>query len=242
MNPHEPSWQSDAEPRVRRARDAYRRAGPSADQLEAMLARLEVHTFDPATAAPSPRPTLPALRLVKVGVLLGALGGAALLARNPAEHAPEPVAAPSAVTVGALPAVPVPEAEPAPDPSVDTAPSGARDTPTAAPESPKQRGHGRARSGAPRDTVQAADPLAELALLTRARRISLAQPARALALLEQHRAQYPHGTLAEERELLAVEALLREGREAEARTRAGAFRAEHPRSLHVRRLDALFIR
>ncbi|MEM9457970.1 MAG: hypothetical protein AAGF11_27575 [Myxococcota bacterium] len=69
----------------------------------------------------------------------------------------------------------------------------------------------------------------EVALMSRARRaLGRGQPARALKLLEQHRTQFPRGTLARERELSRVTALCELGREADARAAATKFLAQHP--------------
>jgi hypothetical protein len=64
-------------------------------------------------------------------------------------------------------------------------------------------------------------------------------PAAALALLERHRQTYPRGALVEEREVLAVEALLRLGRRARAESRAQAFLERFPSSAYRRRLGEL---
>jgi hypothetical protein len=85
-------------------------------------------------------------------------------------------------------------------------------------------------------------PRAELELLQRARRVVQAAPQRALELAEQHRATFPSGTFAEERELLAIEALLELAKPAEAEARARRFTAQFPRSVHAQRLSTLLTR
>jgi hypothetical protein len=57
------------------------------------------------------------------------------------------------------------------------------------------------------------------------------EPERALAHLGLHQARYPHGFLSEERDAMAVQALVKLGRFDEARARAGAFRQRTPDSL-----------
>jgi len=52
----------------------------------------------------------------------------------------------------------------------------------------------------------------------------------ALATAERHRAEFPNGRLAEEREALAIRALSVLGRSAEARERAATFHATYPNS------------
>lgn len=49
--------------------------------------------------------------------------------------------------------------------------------------------------------------------------------------LEEHRRRFPQGALAEEREALAIQALVLEGRAEEARRRAEQFRVRYPQSV-----------
>ncbi|MFO0761930.1 MAG: hypothetical protein U0359_36155, partial [Byssovorax sp.] len=60
----------------------------------------------------------------------------------------------------------------------------------------------------------------------------------ALALLDEMRRKFPQGTLAQERETLAVEALTRSGRTDEAKARAASFKDAYPESPHGVRVDA----
>jgi hypothetical protein len=60
----------------------------------------------------------------------------------------------------------------------------------------------------------------------------------ALAQLEQIRARFPGGGLAQEREALAIEALHRSGRRADASARANAFLATYPSSPLAERVQA----
>ena len=64
----------------------------------------------------------------------------------------------------------------------------------------------------------------------------------ALAITRAHSQAYPHGALAQEREMIAIEAQLKSGDEAAARARAAAFRRSYPGSSHLERLDALLAR
>ncbi len=56
-------------------------------------------------------------------------------------------------------------------------------------------------------------------------------PEHALSLLDAHRAQFPRGLLSEERDALSIQALVKAGRNEEARARARAFREHTPDSL-----------
>jgi outer membrane protein assembly factor BamD (BamD/ComL family) len=62
-------------------------------------------------------------------------------------------------------------------------------------------------------------------------------PARALALTEQHRREYPNGGFSQEREVIAITALARLGRTSEARSRADRFRSAHPTSPYIERVN-----
>jgi len=57
--------------------------------------------------------------------------------------------------------------------------------------------------------------------------------ARALKILDECRRRFPAGVLAQERERLAIEALVKNGRAAEASARAAEFLRKHPGSPHA---------
>lgn len=105
------------------------------------------------------------------------------------------------------------------------------DSPSQPPTRPRPKS-GDARADAPAATPQ--DTLAaELALLEAAH---TSDPRSALAALEQHLAEFPHGELADERELLRVQTLCRLDRLDEARDLATAFLQQHPNSALRKRL------
>jgi hypothetical protein len=78
----------------------------------------------------------------------------------------------------------------------------------------------------------------EVELLGRARDSLASNPAEALALTRQSATQFPGGALAQEREVLAIEALRRLGRLDEARARRDRFLSAYPGSVHRQRLEA----
>ncbi|AGP35604.1 hypothetical protein [Sorangium cellulosum] len=126
---------------------------------------------------------------------------------------------------GGLPAAaPPPAPEPAPAPAAEPAPA-----PVARREAPRN-----ARPAAPAPDAIAAvdnDDLVRESNLVDQSRAALAQdPAAALAALARHEADFPRGRLAEEREFIAIRALMRLGRADEARARAAAFVARYPSS------------
>ena len=81
--------------------------------------------------------------------------------------------------------------------------------------------------------------LHETALIDAARETLAAEPARALALLEQHRREAPDGQLSPEREFLSVAALCRLGRIEEASQRAAELDRRRPVSAYAARARAL---
>jgi hypothetical protein len=95
----------------------------------------------------------------------------------------------------------------------------------------------------PVDASPAGAPLAantavvtEVELLKQARSALRGDPLQAFALSERCRAQYPNGAFAQEREYIAISALVRLGRTDEARSRASLFRMHYPNSAYLPRL------
>jgi hypothetical protein len=64
-------------------------------------------------------------------------------------------------------------------------------------------------------------------------------PALTLTRCDDHRRRFPSGALAQEREVLAIDALLRIGRAAEANARARQFAKSYPTSSHLSRIATL---
>jgi hypothetical protein len=156
--------------------------------------------------------------LVTGGVYLATRGGPPAPAPPPATQAHEPVKAPAEPSpVTAPPA-------PATAPSVEDAPAKPSATATAGPT--------RTETGGARSSVVPEDQLLE-----RARRALASDPNRALALTREHARTYPNGVLAQEREVIAIEALKRLGRSSEADSRRGTFEERYPQSAHRRNLE-----
>ena len=76
----------------------------------------------------------------------------------------------------------------------------------------------------------------ELRLIGAAQSALPTDPARSLTLVQEHERRFPDGQLAQEREVVAVSALWKSGRQDEARRRAERFASEHPRSTYVHRM------
>ncbi len=77
----------------------------------------------------------------------------------------------------------------------------------------------------------------EIALLARARRALRREPARTLALVEEHQARFPNGQFVEEREVLAIDALIALSHHSRAEVRAAQFYARFPNSVHRRHVE-----
>jgi hypothetical protein len=127
-----------------------------------------------------------------------------------------------------------------PPPASPSAPSAAHAATPAAPapflparphESPEPAGE---RVPSPDDSLAR-----EVAMLERARALLETSPAEALAALDVHAATFPAGRLAMERELLAVDALSRAGRVADARRRGEVLLASAHGSIYEERVKTM---
>ncbi len=101
--------------------------------------------------------------------------------------------------------------------------------------------HRRAHPGAvvvpPNPTPTKLDPQAELAILNRAQDALAQAPRRALTLVGEHGRDFPQGVFAQEREVIAIEALLKLQRTNEATARGEAFLSAFPTSTHAPRVQ-----
>ncbi len=88
----------------------------------------------------------------------------------------------------------------------------------------------------PASTIAPADPEGEVKLLASAQDALRSDPARALALCNEHARKYPGGNVAQEREVIAIEALMKMGNRPAAKARADRFNAAYPGSSHARRI------
>jgi hypothetical protein len=135
------------------------------------------------------------------------------------EEPPTPMAAASVVPRA------LPQKEIAPAPSIGREPAVLAETPPA-----------------PLDGSSAAastDRESEAHLLARAQDALGTSPARTLALTNEHAARFPSGGLGQERELLAIQALVQLGRKDEARARATRFIGTFPTSAHRHHIETL---
>lgn len=219
------------------ARELLRAAAPIRPMTSAELARTAARVAPLETAAGAAAgagATMPAwIKGIFLAAGIGAGGAGLYAALGEAPNAAAPIAPPPVLTDLPLEGLlsraggRVPAGSPAAEAPVAEAP---RPAPSAlrreAPRSP--------RPAAPAPEAAAAadgDDLVRESNLVDASRAALAQdPEAALAALERHQAEFPKGRLAEEREFIAIRALVRLGRADEARARAAAFFARYPSS------------
>jgi len=86
---------------------------------------------------------------------------------------------------------------------------------------------------------QASNQPSDVELLQQARALLGTSPAEALTLAREHAARFPSSAFAQEREMIAITALVRLGRHQEAQARAEHFRRTYPTSAHLRQLEKL---
>lgn len=129
--------------------------------------------------------------------------------------------------------------------SAEPAPRAASPTPSSAPTAITAAAGASPdlAAGSPQGTFAAEPPTVDsetdIQLLHRAQDALGGAPSRALDLVSRHAARFPGSALGQEREVLAIDALVRLGRVSEARARAAAFAARFPTSAHLPRLEAL---
>ncbi|MFO0639801.1 MAG: hypothetical protein U0183_11365 [Polyangiaceae bacterium] len=176
--------------------------------------------------------------LAALAFVVGAGTGAVFeRSRRPEPIAPQPTVSASP-SPSAPPVLTVAPSAPEPLPSATTAPSlplvaTARGTTSVAPP---------VATEAPAATQDArdADLAAERALVDRARSaLARGDTGASLEAVAAHEARFPRGRLTEERELVAIQALVRRGESGAAKARADRFRKAHPKSVFVPAVDRL---
>jgi len=224
--------------------------GISADAVERIAAETSARIVGPqgggtpsGSAAPGPG-SLGSMTAGKVAIgaaaLVIAVGGIWLASssggKSVAEQSPVTAVSP------APPAVPQPlaavEGSAAPiasqSPSAAPAPAESVSAPAAIP----RVGAGTAaaassgRAPATADSAGLASLMEEHRILRSARQALESDLQRALALTQEHARRFPGGTLAQEREVIAIDALARLGRAKDAKDRAKGFREQYPDSPH----------
>lgn len=239
----EPRRLPDDDPDIGEALRTLRRDSPPSSLDASVLAAIARESDASERTASGGEPLAPIRAASAVGiaaVLALALATFLAVASN---ATPSPVPGPSGAAASPTPLEGSTAAEPRSTQALpEAATSPAHDARAAAASAAQQVGEARlspdAPSAPPRDEPAIAHP-SEAELILDARRALSTSPARARARLALHRRLYPDGVLAEEREALSVEALLREGDVEAARRALERIRARDPGSAHVARLDRL---
>jgi hypothetical protein len=164
---------------------------------------------------------------IVLGVAVGAAGHAAYVAAAAPSAAPASALPVTSATPVGSPVVGPPKPAWTAVPTVSSAPT----TGTVPTATPRGEASGAERG---RDTSLAA----ERAIIDMARTaVARGQGEPALAAVDRHEREFPHGRLAEEREWLAIQALVLTGARDAAKQRAARFRDGFPRSLMLPALD-----
>lgn len=219
--------------------EAERSATPAAAALERVWSRVVGGVVPPTGGGPgagragagsgSGWLASNAVSVAAATFVVGAVVGASL-------HAVLQAPAPERVVYVERPAAPIAMAPPPPASSLapETPPPSPTALPTASLSVPSAHASARAAPSSSGSSLQA-----ERALLDDARSaLGSHDAAAALTLLADHDRRFPRGQLGEEREALAIQALVMLGRNDEARARAAHFRATSPNSLFLPAVDA----
>ena len=129
------------------------------------------------------------------------------------------------------PARPLTTPAPAPEHAVAPGPE-----PTPALAEPHAADEAAAQHGRQRRPKAGASGLREAELLQKAQALLSEDPSQALALTREHERRFQRGALAQEREVIAIEALKRLGREQAASDRAAEFERRYSGSVHQSRV------
>jgi hypothetical protein len=250
---------------LRRMIAAGRSEVPDAVRMEALASRLGFGAVAPLAGIGSTKPVAAIGGTVKTGVaatlgaatkigavailVLGTAGG--VVVANRGSSAPVVVASPARAVRPSSLRTPLDgkNAEPSSDPSLQAPWQPVLDTavPDPATDAPASNDHAAPAIATPHPTPgaahqnAAAGPVAdtEVSLLDEAQAALRTDPQRALDLTAREASRFPAGSLTQEREVIAIEALARLGRIDDARARARQFFQTFPRSAHRLRIAAL---
>lgn len=210
---------------------------PPPEALARLWKTLRAHESWRPRAAPRPRrgPMAAVALTFALGAAAGVLGSSGVfLALQATQVDPRPAASSPSAPPRLAPAAPPPRSSAAPA----EAPSGVAALP------PPRAARDMAASPeisvpAPSVSAPGAGSGEELTLVARAQSALANSPALALSLASEHEERFAQGVLVQERELVAIDALLRLGRRSEAEGRALRFHRQFPGSVHGRRIDVL---
>ncbi len=172
---------------------------------------------------PPARPT-PWLGVAAAAIATVALVGVTLSTKDPVKNEP-PVGANAPAQTEKRPSSPVPDPEPPPSAAVPV---------EALPSVEIHKAPAPALAAPRCDDVMLVDAADT--------ELRAGNPARALAIAREHEQRCPAGALVQERERIAIEALVQLGRIDQARVRTRAFEERFPSSPHVRRVRQILER
>ena len=248
MTMHDPprllARDSAIEPGLRTLLEAGRDELPSAAQLERIALRLGADLVAPGLEPPVHVAT--SWSSVVLVLAATAVGVTAIAWWAPSPWPTRPVKTPAPLQ---LERSALPESESA-LPSADAPPpakqadAGAGDAVPESTRTPHESKSARPQPAAGRDaargpsTAQRSNPLDELLILDEAQHALQSDPERALAHAQRHRRLFPDGQYAQEREVIAIDALLELQRFAPAHRRARAFLHLFPKSSYRPRVSS----
>ena len=212
------------------------RAALADDPGPELLARLAVQVDAAVVDGRAPRLADAPSGAGSTAAWLAALGIAAavavLVALTFVDGKPQPASRAVPSPISSPPPTATPATSPAPQPQA-RAESEVIAEPAVARPRPRQQ---KASPIEPPGAVRSAD---ELELLRRAQHALAGDAQGALRFVQEHERAYPDGVLEQERELLAIAALLSLHEQASALHRAQEFRRTFPHSIHLRRLERM---
>jgi hypothetical protein len=180
--------------------------------------------------------TVASVKVIAAVLAVGALGTAGLLSMRAPSAAPTP-APPHSASAEVAPSAPPAPVQAVPLPSAESLHAPQASRPASEVVAPEPARVARAANIAPTGSKRRSHENApvEAQLLTEAHGALASDASRALRLADEHRARFPRGALAAERELLAVRALERLDQNEQARKRIARARRELPSSAPVQR-------
>ena len=219
---------SGAPPELRALFEAGARDLPSKGELASLSAKLGPLLGPSVGASGAAASGGSGVGLGKLAAIAAAIVGGAVLVSSLNREVPENVPD----------ARPLPGAEQAAKPAEPPAatPPASESTTAPAVESPSATPSAVERP-APR-IERRSNAEIEADLLERARAALGSNPSHAFALTSEHKLRFPGGALAQEREVIAIDALRRLGKNEQAALRADQFAKNYPSSAHRYKLDA----
>lgn len=217
--------QAGTTPWLQSALSSARQQTPGAEDVERLTLRVEAAI---AAGLPGPDITGPAnvaagsvtagkIAIAGLGLVIGVAVGTVWTMK----HTPRKLSEPTAVSASVAPVMSSSLAPSAPALDASAAPAELASKPAPAPTTNDVRNSG----------------LSEAALLDAARSSLQGDPRRALSLTREHARRFPTSLLAQEREVIAIEALNRLGHTAAAKARAENFTRMYPGSAHQQKID-----